>query len=125
MITKEDAVSVCESFPNVYEDYPFDDNWAVMRHKDNKKSFAFIFKHYDKIWINVKNEPIACEFWCNVYPSIVPAYHMNKRHWISIILDDSISDDEIKNLIYQSYKITEKKKGVKNGLKQRIFTNEL
>lgn len=109
MLTKQEAISACKSFQNVFEDYPFDENWAVMRHIENKKSFAFIFERKGQIWINVKAEPMACEFWCNVYASIVPAYHMNKQHWISIILDGSINNNEIHNLIAESYHITAKK----------------
>lgn len=59
---------------------------------------------------------MACEFWCNIYKSVVPAYHMNKQHWISIILDENMNDDEIKNLIAESYTLTLPAK-LKNELK--------
>ena len=116
MLTKQEAITVCKSFRNVYEDYPFDDNWAVLRHIDNNKSFAFIFNHNGQIWINVKAEPMSAEFWRQIYPSVVPAYHMNKKHWIGIILDGSMADDEIKNLIFESYNLTLPPK-LKNKLK--------
>ena len=46
MQTRQEAIQYCHSFQDVYEDYPFhDDNWCVMRHKGNKKTFALI---YDK-----------------------------------------------------------------------------
>ena len=41
---------------------------------------------------------------------IMPAYHMNRQNWITVLLDGSVADDEIKNLIYLSYEIIEKKK---------------
>ena len=40
MLTKQEAISACKSFQNVFEDYPFDENWAVMWHIENKKSFC-------------------------------------------------------------------------------------
>ena len=46
----------------------------------------------------------------NVFPAIVPAYHMNKEHWISVILDGTMSDDEIIPLIEDSFLLTMPKK---------------
>ena len=43
MQTRQEAIQYCHSFKDVYEDYPFhDDNWCVMRHKKNKKTYAVI-----------------------------------------------------------------------------------
>lgn len=107
MKTKEQAIALCKTFENVYEDYPFhDDNWALMRHRENSKTFAFIFEHEGNIWINAKAEPMTGEFWRTVFPSVVPAYHMNKRHWIGIILDGKMTDKEIRNLLADSYRLT-------------------
>ncbi|MDD4690291.1 MAG: hypothetical protein PHE51_11185 [Eubacteriales bacterium] len=45
MNKREEAIEFCKTFEDVYEDYPFkDDNWTVMRHKKNKKSFAYIYE---------------------------------------------------------------------------------
>ena len=43
------------------------------------------------------------------FESVVPAYHMNKRHWVSIILDGTMEDEEIIRLIEESYDLTGKK----------------
>ena len=43
-------------------------------------------------------------------PNIYPAYHMNKKHWISMIMDDSLSDDKVMELIEKSHRLTEKNK---------------
>lgn len=110
MLTRAEAIALCKKFPNVYEDYPFDDGeWTAMRHRGNKKTFAFIFEREGKIWINVKAEPMTAEFWRNVFPSVIPAYHMNKKHWISIILDGTVSDNDIHTLISESYALTKPK----------------
>ena len=42
------------------------------------------------------------------YAAIIPGYHMNKKHWNTVILDDSIPDDEIKQMIDESYKLVYK-----------------
>ncbi len=107
MTTREDAVRVCLELPFTYEDYPFDDtNWTVIRHLKNKKIFAMIFQREGRIWINVKAEPVSGDFWRQIYPAVVPAYHMNKQHWISIILDGSMDDEDILRLIQDSYDLT-------------------
>ncbi len=107
MNTRKDAVQACLSMPDAFEDYPFGDpNWTVMRHKSNHKSFAFIFMRNGKIWINLKAEPMRADLWKQVYPSVLPAYHMNKRHWISVILDGNMSEAEILPLIEDSYELT-------------------
>ncbi|MDD7739243.1 MAG: MmcQ/YjbR family DNA-binding protein [Fusicatenibacter sp.] len=111
MQTRQEAVQYCYSLKDVYEDYPFhDDNMCVMRHKENKKSFAFIYEKEGHIWINVKCDPEWREFWRNAFAAVVPAYHMNKAHWNSIILDGTVPDQDIKRMIAESYDLTKGKK---------------
>lgn len=114
-LTRSDTVNFCLSFDNVFEDYPFNDNnWTVIRHKDNKKIFACIFNRGNKIWINIKSRPEWGAFLRKVYSSVIPAYHMNKKHWNSIILDGTVPDEEIKNMICESYMLTSQKKAKYN-----------
>jgi predicted DNA-binding protein (MmcQ/YjbR family) len=109
MLTKKDLIDYCLTFPGAYEDYPFDKDsaaanaWTVMRHNKSKKSFAFIFERGGFVNINLKCEPMQADFLRSVYPSVIPAYHMNKVHWNGIILDGSIPDEEIFNWIRNSY----------------------
>jgi len=111
MKTRQEAVKFCLSLENTYEDYPFHDiNWTIMRHRGNQKMFAAIYEHLGNIWINVKCDPNLAHMWRSTYKSVVPAYHMNKSHWNSIILDRSIPADEIKNMIADSYELTKPKK---------------
>ena len=102
---------VANAYQDVYEDYPFhDDNWCVMRHKKNKKTFALIYDKDGYVWINVKCDPEWREFWRNAFESVVPAYHMNKTHWNSIILDGSVPNKDIRRMIGESYDLTKGKK---------------
>lgn len=98
---------MCLSFNGAYEDYPFDDfNWTVMRHKENKKTFAFICEYKGQMRMSVKALPELGALWRQQYPSVVEAYHLNKMHWISILLDDSLSDDIIYGLVKDSFELT-------------------
>ena len=110
MLTRSEAINACLTFPGAYEDYPFDDtNWTCMRHSANKKIFAMIFEHEGHIWMSVKNEPGWGDFWRREFVSVVPAYHMNKLHWSSIILDGSVDEDVIMRMISDSYDLTARK----------------
>lgn len=110
MTTREEAILYCKSFKNVIEDYPFhDNNWTLMRHSGNKKTFACIYEHQNNIWINVKCNPEWRDFWRSAFESIVPAYHMNKEHWNSIILDETIPQTDIERMITESYDLTKPK----------------
>lgn len=105
--TREEAIACCMQLADVYEDYPFrDQNWTVMRHTKNKKAFAWIFARQGAIWINVKCSPGWIEFWRQTYASIIPAYHLNKEHWNSIILDGTVPETDIRELIAESYRLT-------------------
>ncbi len=107
MTTKQQAITHCLTYPNVYEDYPFrDPNWCVIRHKENRKVFAWIFDKDGHTWINVKCDPQWRDFWRNTYPSVLPAYHLNKNHWNSIILDKTVPEKDIQRMIGESYDLT-------------------
>ncbi|MBC8570323.1 MmcQ/YjbR family DNA-binding protein [Zongyangia hominis] len=107
MKTKEEAVGFCLTYPDAYEDYPFEGGeWTVMRHKSNKKSFCLIFEREGRIWLNLKCEPMRADFLRRAYLAVIPAYHMNKVHWNSVILDGSVPEEEIESMITHSYELT-------------------
>lgn len=110
MTEREQALSIALSLPGTCEDTPFHDpNWVVARRMGNGRIFACTFERQGKIWLNVKVAPGWAEVLCASFEAVVPAYHMNKRHWVSVILDGSVPDAEIERLIYESYDLTGKK----------------
>ena len=107
MRERKEVIEFCLGLNGAYEDYPFHDfNWMVMRHKDNKKMFAAIYENKGNIWVNVKCAPNLTYMCRNSFESVVPAYHMNKEHWNSIILDGSVPYEDIKLMICDSYELT-------------------
>lgn len=111
MTTRKEAIAFCKQFNNVYEDEPFHDpNWTVIRHKDNRKVFAWIFEKDEFVWINVKCDPEWRDFWRNAYEAVLPGWHLNKEHWNSIVLDGSIPEAEIKRMIEESFDLTKPKR---------------
>ena len=107
MTKKEEVIAYCLKLADVYEDYPFhDQNWCVMRHKKNKKVFAWIFHKDGNVWVNVKCDPQWRDFWRQAFVSVVPAFPLNKEHWNSMILDGSIPKEDIQRMIVESYDLT-------------------
>lgn len=107
---KEEIIKYCLELPNTYEDYPFpDDRVSVtMKHLGNKKWFALIMNVKDKLYLNVKTDPNYSDILRNTYEYIIPAYHMNKEHWNTIIIDNKVDKSIVKELINQSYELTKK-----------------
>ncbi len=105
---RQHIIDHCLTYPDAEEAYPFDDfNWTIMRHLSNGKMFAAVYKHTgNHIWINLKADPEWAKIWCGTYDSVVPAFHMNKKHWISVILDGGMDDEDILRLIDDSYHLT-------------------
>ena len=89
---------------------------AVLRHEDNQKWYAVLMKiSWDKLEkgreglveaVNLKHDQVSDLL---VKKGIYPAFHMNKRYWISVPLDDSLSDEEMLELIEKSWNLTLKK----------------
>lgn len=113
MRTKQEAIQYCLTYQDSYEDYPFrDQNWCVIRHCKNNKVFAWIFNREGNVWINVKCDPEWRDFWRDAFHSVLPAYHLNKQHWNSIILDGTVPEEDVKRMIGESYRLTGGKKRI-------------
>lgn len=104
MTTREEAIDFGLSFPDTYRDTPFHDaNWQLVRYKGNGKAFLWTYERNGFININIKTDPVKGHFMRTVYDSVLPAYHQNKEHWNTVILDGTIPDKEIKLMIEESY----------------------
>ena len=104
MTTREEALSYGLGFPDTYQDAPFHDaNWQLVRVKKSKKAFLWTYEKDGYININLKVDPEWRDFWRRAYEAVQPAYHQNKEHWNTVILDGSIPDDVIKRMIAESY----------------------
>ena len=107
MTTRAEAIAYCLTYEDVYEEYPFHDpTWCVIRHRHNRRVFAWIFDRQGHVWINVKCDPEWRDMWRQAFASVLPAYHLNKTHWNSIILDGTIPEEDIHRMIDESYELT-------------------
>jgi len=112
-LNEDDVEQYLLSKPETSLYYPFGDDVKVFRVK--KKMFATIAhgstaksaKVNDEaktcFWMNLKCDPDEAEMLRDIFPAIIPGYHMNKAQWNSIILDGSIPKGEIERMIDNSY----------------------
>ncbi len=85
------------------KEFPFGPETAVF--KVCKKMFALLTKRNGVWCVNLKSEPSEASALRCEYPTIVPGYHMNKDHWNTITLDDSLSNKLFDYLIDESYRL--------------------
>ena len=104
MLTRKEILSYGLSFPNTYQEAPFHDpNWQLVRVEGSKKAFLWTYERDGCLNLNVKVDPRWRDFWRDTYDAVVPAYHQNREHWNTIILDGSIPDEDVKRMIAESY----------------------
>ena len=109
-MNRNDVIKYSLSLPDTYEDYPFpnDKISVTIKHLANQKWFALIMNVKDKLYLNVKTDPNYSELLRSSYNYIIPAYHMNKEHWNTIIIDEKVDISLVEELIEQSYELTKK-----------------
>lgn len=91
------------SMPNARLDYPFGEEVAVYKVKD--KMFALIAEDKDPVRISLKCDPKLSEVLREKYESVMPGYHLNKKHWNTLILSGQLSWEEVQGLIRHSYEL--------------------
>ena len=83
------------------ESFPFGDEAHVFKVK--KKMFALIGHRNDLMMLNLKCDPDEAVMLRDIFPSVIPGYHMNKASWNSVILDGSIPQGETERMMDNSY----------------------
>lgn len=89
--------------PNARLDYPFGKDVAVYKVED--KMFALIAEGKEPVRLSLKCDPQLSRHLQEKYTEILPGYHLNKKHWITIILAGQLSWPEVQDLIRLSYNL--------------------
>lgn len=110
MITKSMIIEYCLTLKDTFEDYPFNEDFetTAMKHSKSKKWFALLMYVGEKLYVNVKTNLEYSDLLRSTYNYIIPAYHMNKEHWNSVIINECLDFDLLKELIKESYELTNK-----------------
>lgn len=91
------------SMPNARLDYPFGKDVAVYKASD--KMFALIAEGKDPLRVSLKCDPKLSEILREKYETVLPGYHLNKKHWNTIILSGQLPWEEIQGLVRHSYEL--------------------
>ena len=102
-MTHKEVEEYILSMPNAVLDYPFDEKTAV--YKVGDKMFAIIAEGKDPVNISLKCDPQLAVVLREKYETVVPGYHLNKKHWNTIICTGQLDDEEIKDLARLSYNL--------------------
>jgi predicted DNA-binding protein (MmcQ/YjbR family) len=98
-----DAVTHCLSFPGTEESTPFGPEALV--YKVAGKMFALAIPDDVPPRLNLKCDPDRALALRDEHPAILPGYHMNKRHWNTVVLDGSLPPSLVRSLIDHSYSL--------------------
>ena len=91
------------SKPGAREDFPFDPVTLVA--KVGGKMFALVGIDEVPLRLNLKSLPEQAEVLRELYSAVLPGYHMNKRHWNTVVLDGSLPDEDVLGMIDESYRL--------------------
>lgn len=89
------------SMPNAVREYPFGEDVAV--YKTGDKMFALIAEGSDPVRLSLKCDPQLSTVLREKYETVMPGYHLSKKHWNTVILSGQLDWEEVQDLIRHSY----------------------
>ncbi|GKX29547.1 DNA-binding protein [Vallitalea longa] len=116
MLTRDEVKKYILNKPGAYEDFPFGDDTPVF--KVGSRMFSLINKDKKELRINLKSDPDDAIYLRDNFDAIIPGYHMHKRHWNTVIVDNRLPDGMVKDLIDKSYELVYNK--LKKDEKEQI-----
>jgi len=97
------------SFPGAWLDFPFGEETSVYKigHKETgpEKMFALIAENSKPVRLSLKCDPMLAEKLREIYETVLPGYHLSKKHWNTVICTGQVPDDELKGFINLSYNL--------------------
>lgn len=110
MLNHKDLEDYILAKPSARLDYPFGKEVAVYKvgapsinGENRDKMFALIAEKSTPLRISLKCDPLLAQTLREKYESVLPGYHLNKKHWNTIICSGQLSKQEIQELIDHSY----------------------
>ncbi|MBC7943530.1 MmcQ/YjbR family DNA-binding protein [Candidatus Saccharibacteria bacterium] len=104
------------SFPNAWLDFPFGEKTSVYKigHQETGggKMFAIIQDDSKPLRVSLKCDPQLAERLRAVYETVLPGYHLSKKHWNTILVTGQVPDDEFRSLVQLSYKLVSEQQDI-------------
>lgn len=106
MIPRATVEAMITALPGAVLDYPFGEAVAVYKIDSTEgKMFALIAEGADPVRLSLKCDPQLAELLREKYETVLPGYHLNKKHWNTIVCTGQVPDDELRDLIRHSYEL--------------------
>lgn len=102
-MTPDALLELCLSLPQAIETFPFGEETSVFKTSGNDKIFALSSLGSEPLAVSLKCDPEEGEALRAEFPQITPGYHLNKKHWITIVLDGHVPEDLVEQLIRGSH----------------------
>lgn len=97
----EELRDFCLSLPGTEETFPFDDVTLVF--KVMGKMYALASLEASPLRVNLKCDPDRALELREKYSSVIPGYHMSKKHWNTVVFNGEMSTEELRQLVMDSY----------------------
>jgi len=101
VMTAEELRDLCLEFAGAEETFPFNPETSVF--KVGGKMFALSQLGSQELRVSLKCEPQLAEELRAAHEAVIPGYHLNKQHWNTVILDGSLPDSTIREMVEDSY----------------------
>ncbi|MFT6422293.1 MAG: putative DNA-binding protein (MmcQ/YjbR family) [Thalassolituus sp.] len=113
-------IQYLSSKPEAVLEYPFGPEAEVF--KISGKMFALVMHRDNVTRVNLKCDPLEAIQLRDIFDGVTPGYHMNKKHWNTVLVNDSIPSGEIERMIDASYQLVVKSltKNLRLGLEARF-----
>lgn len=107
METFKDIEKYILSFDNTRLDYPFGEEVAVYKVMvgDDEKMFALMPEGQSPVRLSLKCDPTLATLLREKYESVQQGYHLNKKHWNTVLVTGQLEEQELKDLIVHSYNL--------------------
>ena len=114
-MTRDELIRYVAERYSTDAEYPWGDDNFIFRHRDNRRWFAVALRvPYRRLGrdregsadlVDLKCSPLMMDAYRKL-PGVLPGYHMNKDHWLTLLLDGSAADETVKELLELSYDLT-------------------
>ncbi|MEX1077899.1 MAG: MmcQ/YjbR family DNA-binding protein [Homoserinimonas sp.] len=108
-MTPDVLLELCLSLPQAEETFPFGEETSVFKTTGNGKIFALSSLGDAPLSVSVKVDPEESLALQAEYPQITPGYHLNKKHWVTVVLDGGVPDSLVEQLISGSHALVRPK----------------
>lgn len=102
-MTPDQLRDLCLALPQAIETFPFGFETSVFKTSGNGKIFALSALDAEPLKVSLKIDPQESLSMQSRYPQITPGYHLNKKHWVTIMLDQAVPDDLVEQLVHDSH----------------------